>query len=208
MTTWAIIPVKHLHESKQRLAHLLTVDERADLILRFLDNLIDVLDRTAGIAETLIVTADDDVIALANRSGVRVLLEPQPGGLNHAVRIGAVYAATQGATAILVLPADLPFVRVEDIEAMLAPLPAGKIRKPLAAICPDELQEGTNALLLAPPMGFTFNYGLGSFDQHTAEAAMRRRDCHVIHAPGLRFDLDTESDWYVYNGYLVQVSDE
>ena len=33
MFTTAIIPVKHLHDSKRRLAHLLSADERADLIL-------------------------------------------------------------------------------------------------------------------------------------------------------------------------------
>ncbi len=78
----------------------------------------------------------------------------------------------------------------------------------LAALCSDEVGDGTNALLLAPPGNFTFHYGPGSFGHHVAEATGRGRACHMIHAPGLRFDLDTESDWLVYNGYLVQVADE
>ena len=43
---------------------------------------------------------------------------------------------------------------------------------------------------------------------HLAEAARRGRSAHVVPAPGLRFDLDTESDWLVYNGYLVGVGEE
>ena len=79
---------------------------------------------------------------------------------------------------------------------------------PLLVICPDEAEDGTNALLLAPPGEFTFRYGPGSFRAHLAEAARRGRSAHVVPAPGLRFDLDTESDWLVYNGYLVGVGEE
>ena len=79
---------------------------------------------------------------------------------------------------------------------------------PLLAVCPDEAEDGTNALLLAPPGDFTFRYGPGSFRAHLAEAERRGRPAHVVPAPGLRFDLDTESDWLVYNGYLVGVGEE
>jgi len=157
------------------------------------------------------------------------------------------HAAAQGATAVLVLPADLPFARVEDIEAMLLRPPTADCRppqegtgsrvqvpgeqgasletrpsplapsslapgpRPLApsfVICPDEAEDGTNALLLAPPGDFTFRYGPGSFHAHLAEAERRGRAVAVVPAPGLRFDLDTESDWLVYNGYLVEVAEE
>ena len=50
--------------------------------------------------------------------------------------------------------------------------------------------------------------GPGSFRAHLAEAERRGRAAHVVPAPGLRFDLDTESDWLVYNGYLVGVGEE
>lgn len=206
MTTWAVIPVKYLRESKRRLAHLLTADERAGLIRGFLDNLLDVLARADGIDRTLVVTADDEVAALARRHGGRVLWEVVPLGLNGAVETGVALAAAEGATAVLVLPADLPFARVEDVATMLRP-PAVDGR-PGIAICGDETLDGTNALLLAPPGDFTFHYGPGSFHAHLGEAARRGRAAEVVNAPGLRFDLDTESDWLVYNGYLVQVADD
>ncbi len=246
MPTHAVIPVKTLHDSKRRLAHLLSAEERADLIGRFLDNLLLTLSATPGIDRTLVVTCDPDVVRLARRRGAEVLLEPAADGLNAAAARGAAHAAAQGATAVLLLPADLPFVRVEDIEAMLRPLTAdrrppeeahAKARRsegakeekqedssslplrlspfaplressslapspwPLApslVVCPDETEDGTNALLLAPPGDFAFHYGPGSFRAHLAEAARRGRAAHVVPAPGLRFDLDTESDWLMY----------
>lgn len=207
MTTWAIIPVKQLHESKQRLAHLMSPEERAALIGEFLDSLLAALGEVEAIDRVLVVSSDPVVAALADRHGALVLREDKSAGLNPAVERGVLEALNHGASAVLILPADLPFARPSDIVQMLRPLektpPA-----PLAALCSDELGDGTNALLLAPPGDFTFRYGPGSFEQHVAEAAARDRVSYIILAPGLRFDLDTESDWMVYNGYLVQVADE
>lgn len=247
MSTWAVIPVKQLRESKRRLRHLLTPDERAELIARFLDNLLLTLSAAPGIDRALVVTCDPAVVQLARRHGADVLLEAAADGLNAAAARGMRHAAAQGATAVLVLPADLPFARVEDIEAMLSRPPTADRRppeegpgsrvqvpgeqgvsletrhSPLApssltpgpwplapsfVICPDEAEDGTNALLLAPPGDFTFRYGPGSFHAHLAEAERRGRAVAVVPAPGLRFDLDTESDWLVYNGYLVEVAEE
>jgi 2-phospho-L-lactate guanylyltransferase len=212
MPTWAIIPVKRLQESKRRLQHLLSAEERADLICHFLDNLLDVLDAAPGINRTLVVTADAAVMALAARRGAEVLIEQASGGLNAAVAQGTAHAARHGATAVLILPADLPFARVEDIEGMLRPLTADPEATPVArsliALTGDEAEEGTNALLLAPPGAFTFHYGPGSFRAHLAEAVERGRSTYLVNAPGLRFDLDTESDWAVYNGYVVGMGEE
>lgn len=201
MTTWAIIPVKPLHESKRRLAQLLSAEERAGLIHHFLDDLLAVLNDARGIDRTLIVSSDTMAGALGQKYGAEILVEAAPAGLNAAAARGVAHAAGRGATAALVLPADLPFVSVDDIEAMLRPL--ADPRRPLLALCGDETESGTNALLLAPPGDFTFRYGPGSFQAHLDEATARGRAVHVLDAAGLRFDLDTEDDWLVYSGYIV-----
>lgn len=206
MTTWAIIPVKPLHDSKRRLAHLLSAEARAELIHHFLDNLLANLSEAPGIDGVLVVTGDAEVTALAESHGAAVLVETEPSGLNEAARRGAALTARQGATAALILPADLPFARVEDIERMLRPLE--EAYGPLLAVCGDEVEDGTNALLLAPPGDFTFHYGPGSYRAHLDEAAARGRTTCIINAPGLRFDLDTEGDWLAYRDCLIQVVDE
>lgn len=214
MTTWAIIPVKPLHDSKRRLAHLLSPAERADLILSFLDELLAMLNETPGIDRVLVVSGDRSVLALAEKYGAAVLVEAEPLGLNAAVSHGTAYAAEHGAMAALVLPADLPFACVADVAAMLRPLRAdgrpltarsssSADRRPLIALTGDEDEEGTNALLLAPVGDFTFRYGPGSLEAHLREAVERGRSPFVINAPGLRFDLDTEADWQAYCGELI-----
>jgi len=206
MTTHTIIPVKPLHQSKCRLEHVLSAEERAGLIYHFLDNLLAALNAAPSVDHVLVVTGDPAVTALARERGASVLIEAAPAGLNAAVARGVAMAVKEGATAVLILPADLPFARVEDIEQMVRPRTTD--HRPLMALTGDEAEEGTNALLLAPPGGFTFHYGPGSFRAHLTEAEARGRAIHVIHAPGLRFDLDTASDWLVYNGYLVLVGEE
>ena len=211
MTTWAVIPVKPLHESKRRLAHLLSAGARAELIHRFLDNLLATLNEAPGIDHVLVVTGDGEATALAESHGTAVLVEAEPSGqneagLNEAATRGAALAARQGATAILILPADLPFARVEDIEQMLRPLEDRD--SPLLASTGDETEDGTNALLLAPPGDFIFHYGPGSYRAQLDEAAARGRATYIVNAPGLRFDLDTESDWLAYRDCLIQVVDE
>jgi 2-phospho-L-lactate/phosphoenolpyruvate guanylyltransferase len=200
MTTWAIIPVKPLRESKRRLERLLSTDERADLILHFLGDLLATLDQVGEIDRVLIVTGDPAVMALADKHGVDLLFEASPAGLNAAAVLGVAHAAKAGATAVLILPADLPFARIEDIEQMLAAYAPENV--PIMAICGDETETGTNALFLAPPGGFTFHYGPDSFQAHLAEARSRGRMIFMVQAPGLRFDLDTEDHWLVYNGQL------
>ncbi len=109
MTTWAIIPVKYLRDSKQRLSHLMSDDERAALIAEFLDKLLATLQQVEEIDRVLVVTSDPAVDALARRHEAAVLREAEPAGLNTAVERGVTEAEQGGATAVLILPADLPF---------------------------------------------------------------------------------------------------
>jgi 2-phospho-L-lactate/phosphoenolpyruvate guanylyltransferase len=204
MNTWAIIPVKPLRESKRRLERLLSTDERADLILHILGDLLATLDQVGEVDRILVVTGDPAVTALAHQRQINVLDEATTAGLNEAVSRGIAKAQVGGATAALILPADLPFARVEDIEQVLATYAPEDA--PMMAICGDEIERGTNALFLAPPGGFTFHYGEDSYQAHLAEARRCGRTIFKVRAPGLRFDLDTEDDWLVYNGQLDRVA--
>ena len=78
MTTWAIIPVKPLHESKRRLAHLLSAAARAELIHRFLDHLLTTLNEAPGIDRVLVVTGDGEVTALAESHGLSLIHISEP----------------------------------------------------------------------------------------------------------------------------------
>jgi 2-phospho-L-lactate/phosphoenolpyruvate guanylyltransferase len=204
MSTWTVIPVKQLVDSKRRLAHLVSPIERAELITYFLDNLLDVLASVSAVNHILVVTADAAVAALARKRKTGVLIEATPSDLNEAVSQGVAMAIAESATAVLILPVDLPFVQVEDVETILAS--GSSTTGSLMAICGDESETGTNALYLAPPANFTFHYGPGSFQAHLEEGRVRGRSIQVVRTPGLRFDLDDEKDWLIYNGRLDSIT--
>ena len=71
-------------------------------------------------------------------------------------------------------------------------------------ICPDHHEDGTNALFIRPATDFNFHYGLGSFYQHIKEAERLQMFYRVVHAPGIKFDLDTEGDWATYRTVFRQ----
>lgn len=199
---WAIIPVKPLHTSKMRLAHLLTAVQRAELIAGFLAGTLAALRQTPGLGGTLVVTSDARVQALARQHGAHILPESAPQGLNVAVRHGVDAAARAGASAVLILPTDLPFVTTQNVQQLLALLPEQRNGQGngrwLMAICGDVAQQGTNALLLSPPTPFDFHYGPGSYHLHLQEARRHNRTIYTPAIPGLQFDLDTEADWQHY----------
>lgn len=196
---WAIIPVKPLHTSKTRLAHVLSATQRAELIQTCFLHTLAALRQAPTIAGSWVISSDDAVLALALAQGAHILVEDEPHGLNTAVQWGVETAVHAHADGILILPADLPFITPGDVMAILdgAVGKAGDGRAGMV-ICPDENQTGTNALLLTPPAPFTFHYGPGSFQQHLAEAQRRQRTPTIITTPGLQFDLDTEADWRKY----------
>lgn len=194
MGVWGIIPVKSLQHSKQRLAHLLTAEQRSALMLRLLRHLLLALADVEAIAGVVVITPDTRVQALAAEMEAEVELEMTIGeGLNEAIARGVARAQREGATGVLVLPADLPFVDSADVATMLNA--RTNSAEPQMIICTDSRQDGTNGLLLQPSRPFTFHYGVGSFQAHLAEAQRHGYATHLVDPPGLRFDLDTEEDW-------------
>ena len=214
MTTWAIIPVKPLRYGKSRLSHILSPDERAQLTTKMLHHTLQVLDEVPAVYRTLVISRDPSALKLARQYGAFTYGEGDKQDLNLALARAAHIAASRDATGVLILPADLPLLGVEDVQMMLAGvtprLPShngtdlhshgtsGYFLSRNVTICPDKDEDGTNALYVGPPLGFEFRYGKGSFARHLQEAERLGIPARVVHAPGLKFDLDTEEDWYTY----------
>lgn len=213
MTTWAIIPVKPLRYGKSRLSDILTPDERAQLTTKMLRRTLQVLNNVTGIFRTLVISRDPVALKIAREYGAYTYGEGDKQDLNVALTRAAHIAAAQEATGLLIVPADLPLITVEDVEMMLAGVAPtmSRVRSRdysngtihfhhprTVAICPDRKKDGTNALYVSPPLGFTFRYGEGSFDRHLEEAEQLGMKSRIVHAPGLKFDLDTEEDWHTY----------
>jgi 2-phospho-L-lactate guanylyltransferase len=207
MILWAIIPVKPLRDGKSRLSHILTADERSLLTTHTLGHLLDILDKVPAVSRSLVVSRDTAVLKIARQHGASTFGETKKRDLNLALTSASHVATAQRADCTLILPADLPFITAEDVEMMVAgaapelATTSGNgyfYQNRAITICPDRSNEGTNALLVCPPTGFNFQFGPNSFQRHLEEAANLAMSRRIIHAPGIKFDLDTEEDWETY----------
>ena len=75
---WAVIPVKQLAMSKQRLAGVLTQTQRATLMIAMIEDVLTALAKVQGLTGRLLVTRDARLHALAARYGADVLCEHAP----------------------------------------------------------------------------------------------------------------------------------
>jgi 2-phospho-L-lactate/phosphoenolpyruvate guanylyltransferase len=184
----AVVPVKDLHGTKSRLAPVLEPAARAGLTLYMMGRVVSRL-LEAGVEEVCVVSPDPVVLDEALRRGA-VPLPQKSRGLNPALEEGRLKATRDGASAMLVLPADLPLIETDDVRVVLAAAEG----EPTAIIVPDGARSGTNALLLRPPDTLPFLFGPDSFEAHLQAARDRGIDARVCENAHLAFDLDTAGD--------------
>lgn len=194
--TWALVPVRALEGAKSRLGGQLDAEERVDLVTELLERVIAAACASTTLTGTIVVSADPAALDLAERLGATTRRQTSVGlvpGLDEA-RAAAVEA---GATAILVLPADLPAIDGRAIDDLLrgipGDLPAGPGDGGLVALVTDQHGSGTNALLLSPPSVIDFEFGPGSRAAHR-QAAEAARASYVELDGRLGLDLDTSDD--------------
>jgi len=195
VTLWAIIPVKPLREGKSRLARVLEPDDRARINRWLLQRTLRIVSQAPGVDQVLVVSRDTAVLALARSWGARVLQESGDSGLNSTLTRTAALLHSWHVPYMLVLAVDLPHLTQEDLEAVVQPLRADPVPEGgRLVIAPDRERQGTNALGLAPPAGYRFAYGPGSFLRHVRLAHQQGREVRVVHREGLAQDLDWPQD--------------
>lgn len=187
-----IVPVKPLRLAKRRLALVLTADERRQLVLAMLSDVLDTLADVHSAGPVLVVTPDPEVAVLAEANGVSVLVEGAADGLNSAVRRGLADGHVQSGGQALILPGDVPLASAGEIERVVGSISSR--RRPRVAVVPSRDGDGTNALLLSPPDVIEPSFGPGSFVRHLAAAVARRVDAEVLQMDGLGTDIDTPGD--------------
>lgn len=190
--TWALVPLRGLADAKTRLAAELDAEERLELVVTMARQTLAATRDAPGIRGTVLVTADPAAAELAARFGARTIVQRLPG-LNAALREARAVAVDAGATAILVLPIDLPAISAGAVEALLAYAATRVTGRPFVVAVPDRHGRGTNALLVSPPETIDPAFGEASFVAHRAGAAAV--GAQFIRSDGpLTLDLDTGAD--------------
>ena len=196
-----VVPVRDLESAKSRLGEALDPEERRALVTVMLDRTIRAAIE-AGF-ETLVVSPSDDVLAIAASAGAESLHQTGDG-LNEALELATLTAAGSGATAILIVPVDLPAIDAGALTAVVANAHAVIVHgRGLVAVVPDRHGRGTNALLVSPPGIIGFSFGPDSRVRH-AEAARAANAVHVELGGPLALDLDTVDDLDLAEPHLAE----
>jgi 2-phospho-L-lactate guanylyltransferase len=185
-----IIPLRNRLGGKTRLAERFTPLQRETLVRHMAETVLDAVIQSKVASQIILVTRDP-VFAqevIGERTGVRIVHQTSrfPG------LIGALDHGREAATSTstLVLFADLPLIRADDVGEIAAS--PGRV-----VVVPDRHLEGTNGVLVRedPDAEFRYQFGEESYRKHLAEAGRlwwRRTD---VVQPGTATDLDTMNDW-------------
>ncbi|MGH8142247.1 MAG: 2-phospho-L-lactate guanylyltransferase [Steroidobacteraceae bacterium] len=198
---FALVPIKARALCKGRLAGSVDVETRLELVRFMLARVLAALAQADGVGHVAVVSAERDTVP----GEIAVLADPGRG-LNAALEHAQHGLLELGAREIVVLPADLPHVTAEDIDALIRAGRAGG-----CALAPDSSDTGTNALYWscerrtggsggsggaggAVEASLRFQFGSHSKQRHLAQARRLGLRAHLVHRPGLAFDVDTPAD--------------
>jgi 2-phospho-L-lactate/phosphoenolpyruvate guanylyltransferase len=187
---WAVVPVKDLAHAKQRLAGVLCAAERLALFAAMLEDVLAALAASEGLAGILVVTRDPQARDLATRYGARVLVEGTSRGHTAASTLGAATLAEEGAVGMVQVPADIPLVTAEDIDAVLH----AHAQAPSITLAPSHDRRGSNAVACSPPDLLPLRFGDDSFQPHLERARALGIEPKIVERPGLALDVDTPAD--------------
>lgn len=190
----ALVPVRSLFGAKSRLGEPLDPEERADLVLALLRRTVEEALAATRLAGVVVVSMDDDLLRRVMAMGAASLLQ-ETDGLNEGLTEARLAAGAE-ATAVLVLPADLPGVTASAIDELADAAERARRtapQKPVVVLVPDRHGTGTNALLVAPPNAIPFLFGEGSRAAHAAAADGAGASYVELDGP-LTFDVDTADD--------------
>src|SRR5688572_3573129 len=204
MKVTALIPVKGFRNAKQRLSAFLGSAEREALAEAMFRDVLRQALGACGLVETVVVTGDDKVAAIAGSMGARVLLERAETGETAAVDFARTNLKDTGCEAVLIIPGDLPLIRSSDIELVLAQVPEGQIA-PFALLVPSHDRLGTNALLLAPPDIIKLRFGYDSFKYHINQVSAQGLPLRYVESEHIALDIDEPKD---LENFLTYSSDD
>ncbi len=189
----ALIPMKALAEAKMRLADVLDRDARGELALAMLADVIVACNQSKCFDLVSVISDDSEVFWHARDLGAKPLAEPATlSGLNAGLTFGQRYLARRvAADELVILPADIPLARAEDIRGVVDAMTADARRRCVLVRSRDN---GTNALALRPPEAIAMHYGRNSADAHRAAAEAASLDIVEIASERLSFDVDSPED--------------
>jgi 2-phospho-L-lactate/phosphoenolpyruvate guanylyltransferase len=185
-----LLPIKDLKHAKQRLAGLLTPEERLSLAQAMLADTLRAVKGVRLAEKVFVATNYGPAIRTAEENGWEILREEHQISESASVDWASRICERKNVTGLLRLPLDLPLVQSADLDELLAV----ECAAPAVVMVPSRDGTGTNAILRAPPALFPSHFGEGSFAKHRAEAEAARARVIIRRNARLEMDVDDEAD--------------
>jgi 2-phospho-L-lactate guanylyltransferase len=180
----AVVAVKTAAAGKQRIAPVIDRPGRERLIKTMLSLVLGAVRGSRALAAMYILTPDSSLVP------PDMIWIPDTGsGLNPELKRAAAVASAGRAEAILILPADLPWIVSSDIDSLLQRARPGRI-----IVAPDKAYVGTNALLLGPSSFVDPSFGEHSLARHSRLAAFVGAIPVLHYCDNLARDIDEPRD--------------
>lgn len=185
-----LVPVKRLHGAKQRLAGMLTPQQRTELARAMIKDVCHALSEVPSRPPVALVTGDEYGIRLARQCGFDTIHDDDNLGETEAIAMATDEAEKRGAEFTLVIPGDIPLVTAAEIAAVIDAAPEKG-----AVLVPAADGRGTNAILRRPANLIACRFGNDSFLPHRAAARATKLPVIVLDdLPGIALDIDRPED--------------
>lgn len=152
-----IIPVSPINSLKTRLSEFLSGEERKNLLLNMLKDIIKALD---GL-DIVIVSRDEEILDFAKNELKAETIKEKYKGLNNAIKQAFEEIEDKE---VIIIPADIPLIKKKHIEDIL------KLSKNYDLIIAPSRGGGTNLLYLKSKDLIEIKYEGFSFLKHLEEA--------------------------------------
>ncbi len=185
---WAIVPIKTFERAKQRLANVLTEEERRSLMLAMARDVLTCLSKAKNLAGILIVSRTVEADVLASAFSTERFAESPDANLAEALTQATDYLLEHfNASGVFIVPADVPGISTEEVDALIASNTG-------VTLLPDTDKVGTNGLICSPPNAIPFIFDGKSFKPHADAAFNSGLTPHIIPGSCFALDIDTPND--------------
>ena len=195
MTLWAIVPLKIVTSSKQRLANVLTNKQRIQLTLAMAEDVLTILQSCQNIDHIVLVSGDAVAAKLCMKTNAQWLKPSNQEGLNSDLAFACHYAEQQGASSCLILHADLPLLNSKRVDELIEQAQKKALQhKNMLAVVPCKEGSGSNLVYAPLPFPVKFVYGKNSFPQFKQLAMAADIPFHTLAMEDGDLDIDIPAD--------------
>ncbi len=187
MLVATIVPVKAPAMSKKRLSGVLSSQERADLAMFMLEDVLAAVE-LSEVGQIVVISSDFIVRRVTDKFGVSYLTETR-AGLNRALEQATKWCIRKHAGSVLIIPSDIPLVAPEDINKIVD---LGSDEK--SVVLSSSQNGGTNVLFRRPPNLIPARFGPDSFKRHIEEAYTKSVNPKTYCSPRINKDIDSAED--------------